>query len=105
LSLPASTSKKNPVPALNIEVTPEQVTVDGSPVTTVRQVEEADSLMIDNLYRKLMEVTGSLRMAGNQGRIIIQCDRGVDFRVLKKIMFTCGKANLSNFSLLVMEKA
>jgi biopolymer transport protein ExbD len=105
MNLSESTSKKPPVAALNIEVTSKQVAVDGSPVASLAQVRATDSLMIDGLYDKLTEVTKTLRMASNQGRIIIQCDRSVDFSVLKKIMFTCGKANLTDFSLLVLEKA
>jgi biopolymer transport protein ExbD len=104
MNLAESTSRKAPVPALNLEITPCDVAVDGNPVVTLRDIEKSDSLMIPNLYEKLVEVTGSLRMLSNQGRIIIQCDRSVDFSILKKIMYTCGQAKLSNFSLLVMEK-
>jgi biopolymer transport protein ExbD len=105
LELAKSQSKAKPVMALNIEVTPEDVVVDGYKVTSLASVLASDSMMIDDLYAKLREVADSPRMIANNGRIIIQCDKVVDFKILKKIMYTCGKAKFLNFSLLVAEKA
>jgi biopolymer transport protein ExbD len=104
IDLAESSSKKAPEPALNIEITGEQVNVDGYAVVSLEKVAETDSMLIGELREKLVEAAGSVRMAGNRGRIIIQCDRAVDFKVLKKIMYTCGKSDLSHFSLLVQEK-
>ncbi|MBF0431177.1 MAG: biopolymer transporter ExbD [Fibrobacteria bacterium] len=104
LNLANSTSDITPVPALNIEVNPDQIVVDGAPLMSLEKVATSDSMLVEELYNALTEAAGSLRMLSNKGRIIIQCDSVVDFKVLKKIMYTCGKAEFSNFSLLVQEK-
>lgn len=105
LRLAESSSDKAPVPALNIEVNRQNIVVDGNPIMPISRLEASDSLMIEELYNSLVSVTKSHRMIGNQGRIIIQCDSLIDFKILKKVMYTCGKAELSSFSLLVVEKA
>jgi biopolymer transport protein ExbD len=104
INLAESASDKAPETALNIEITPKRVSVDGYPVVALADIEKSDSLMIKDLHRKVVQATESRRMAANGGKIIIQCDKVIDFKVLKKIMYTCGKAKLSRFSLLVAEK-
>ena len=104
MELAESTSMKSPLSSLNIDVTRDQVLVDGKAVADIEEIKQLDSLMIDNLHAKLIAATESARMISNNGRIVIQCDRSIDFKVLKKIMYTCSKAQLSDFSLLVLER-
>jgi biopolymer transport protein ExbD len=51
----------------------------------------------------LNQAAKSTRFLADGSRVIIQCDSAIDFRVLKKVMYTCGKAQFSDFSLLVKE--
>lgn len=104
LTLAESESKTRPIESLNIELTPEYLIVDGMRVGTLENVAISDTMMIGGLYHKLIETLKSPRMAVHKGRIIIQCDKSVDFKILKKVMYTCGKANFSHFSLLVVGK-
>ena len=39
-----------------------------------------------------------------KGDVLIEADRKVRFKMLQKIMYTCGQVGFSNFSLLVIKK-
>ena len=104
MNLAESISKETPNQTLNVEITAGNIMVDGKAVISVLQIEEMDSMFIEDVYNSLMAVKSKGRLNSETGQIMIQCDRGIDFKILKKVMYTCGKAKLSNFSLLVTEK-
>jgi biopolymer transport protein ExbD len=39
-----------------------------------------------------------------KGEVLIEADRKIQFKALQRIMYTCGQAGFSNFSLLVLKK-
>jgi hypothetical protein len=42
--------------------------------------------------------------AGFTGRLVLEGDREIPFRLLKKILYTCGQAGFINQSLAVFQK-
>jgi len=39
------------------------------------------------------------------GNVIVQADRGVDFKVVKKVLYTCGAAAYKNVNLAVNQRS
>jgi hypothetical protein len=37
-------------------------------------------------------------------KVLIQCDREIEFSIVKKVMFSCSKAGFSDFSVLVIQE-
>lgn len=104
LALPESNSTQRPVPALNVEITTSGINVNSQPVASMPDVVRSDSLMIPELYKWLVSVSQVTGTAEKDNEVIIQCDRYLDFKYVKKVMFTCSRARYSDFSLLVLEK-
>src|SRR6201995_5161297 len=95
-----------------IGVSKDVVTLDGSQVAT------ADDLMKDSatgdfkipeLHDKLVTLKNNYKLLhpGEEfnGIAIIQSDKGVEFKVLKKIMYSCAVAGYQNVNFAVIPKA
>ena len=74
-------------------------------------VQNSDQLLIDSLYEHLMvkarqyeEISELNPNAGFTGRLVLEGDREIPFRLLKKILYTCGQAGFINQSLAVFQK-
>jgi len=105
LQLPESTSPERPVPMVNVEITTTGVNIDGRPVVPLQRVAAADSLLIVELRDALRGIAEATGIADRENEITIQCDRRLDFAVIKKVMYTCAQASFSDFSLLVLREA
>jgi len=112
LHLPHSTTQSAPEPGLVVEVSKNFLVVDGKLLDVdLEEARESESLIIDNLYEHLMikarqyeEISELNPDAGFTGRLILEGDREIPFRLLKKILYTCGQAGFINQSLAVFQK-
>jgi len=112
LHLPNSTTQSAPEPGLVVEVSQNILVVDGKVLDVdLQKVKESEKLIIDNLYEYLMvkarqyeEISKLNPNAGFTGRLILEGDREIPFRLLKKILYTCGQAGFINQSLAVFQK-
>ncbi len=112
LHLPNSTTQSAPEPGLVVEVSQNVLVVDGKVLDVdLQEVKESEALIIDNLYEHLMakarqygEISEINPNAGFTGRLILEGDREIPFRLLKKILYTCGQAGFINQSLAVFQK-
>jgi len=96
--LPGSESRVPARPALSVEVSLSGISVDGEPVAALAATMEGDAMLI----APLKEMLASRRLgATGLPPLTIQCDRAIDFRVLKKVVYTCSQAGGSDFALLV----
>jgi biopolymer transport protein ExbD len=102
LELPVSTSTKKPEPRWSIEISQNAVLSDGAPIAAVSAYARGDSLLIPELYRWLRDKR-KLR-ADTISRALIQCDREVPYSIVKKVMYTCSKADFTDFSVLVIQE-
>lgn len=104
LLLPVSTSEKPPRPRCSIEITRNAVLADGQEIETVEHITKSDSLMIPPLFAwmKLQRVNSTDTVKIQE--VMIQCDREVEFVVVKKVMYTCSKAGFVDYSVLVLQE-
>lgn len=112
IHLPQSTTQTSAEPGLIVEVTKSTLMVDGRQMDIdLNAVTESDQLIIDELYEHLMTKTRQYEVisklnpdAGFTGRLVLEGDREIPFKLLKKILYTCGQAGFINQSLAVFQK-
>jgi len=112
LHLPQSTSQSAPEPGLVVEVSRNTLVVDGRILDVdLEAVQNSEKLVIDILYEHLMakarqyeEISELNPNAEFTGRLVLEGDREIPFRLLKKILYTCGQAGFINQSLAVFQK-
>jgi biopolymer transport protein ExbD len=112
LHLPHSTSQSAPEPGLVVEVSRNILVVDGKMLDVdLEEIKASDKLLIDTLYEHLMvkyrqyeKISELNPNAGFTGRLVLEGDREIPFRLLKKILYTCGQAGFINQSLAVLQE-
>ena len=112
LHLPQSTTQTAPEPGLVVEVSSDVLAVDGQMLDVdLKAIEQSEELIIDSLYDHLMvkarqyeEISNLNPNAGFTGRLVLEGDRDIPFKLLKKILYTCGQAGFINQSLAVFQK-
>ena len=94
-----------------IGVSREVVTLDGSQVATADELMKDSStgdFKISELHDKLVTLKNNYKLLhpGEEfnGIAIIQSDKGVEFKVLKKIMYSCAVAGYQNVNFAVVPK-
>jgi biopolymer transport protein ExbD len=112
LHIPFSTTQIAPEPGLVVEVAMDRLVVDGYHLDVdLAAVQGSDELIVKELYEHLMlkaaqyEQISSLNPnADFTGKLILEGDKDIPFRYLKKILYTCGQAGFINQSLAVFHK-
>ena len=104
LVLPLSSSKKQPAPSLMIELTRDAVVAEGKQLAANRDFSASGDLLIKNVYQWCTLQKGRIADTTGGRHIIIQCDRELEFNIVKRVMFTCSKAGFNDFSVLVIEE-
>jgi biopolymer transport protein ExbD len=93
-----------------VMVSQETVIVSGNPIGRVEDLAREDYLNIPALEEKLREMKKQfedLHNAANdtgafKGDVNIQADRQVQFRIIKKVMFSCASAGYGNIAFATM---
>jgi biopolymer transport protein ExbD len=104
LVLPQSTSIEMPTPMVNVEITAAGVILGEKQIADLAAVVDQDSLLIKPLYDELRLIAETTGVADRENEIMIQCDRGLGFQIIKKVMYSCSQASFSDFSLLVVQE-
>jgi len=102
VDLPLSTSQKPAQPRCAVTITKEEIIAGDRVVATVADVERGDSLVIEPL-RAMMSALLPGCLVDENGSVVILCDKDVNFAVVKKVMSTCSKAGVVNYSILVLK--
>ena len=111
LTLPKSTSEGSPEVALDVVVSKEWVMVNHEPVAPINQITAQKGLIIGALLDKLSvyarEAKRMEEMYGKKfsGQVTIQGDRNIPYKVLVKIIATCGKSEFPNMRLAVYQQS
>ena len=110
LKLPESSAQKIPKETIIIMVNNEDIVAQGRKVATVADVIASPNDVIPALLEELKyqaERSGRLQQSAEiePGEVTIMGDRKIPYVVLKKIMVTCTKADYTNISLAVSQKA
>ena len=108
LRLPDSTAEKPPISTPIIIVTQEWLLLDDEQLVQIAEVARSKALEILPLKKRLQEKRALAERLGRmdaalgfKGNITIQGDREIPFRILKKIMYTCGRVGYNNILLAV----
>ena len=96
-----------------VMVSPKEVSVSGTVVARVEDLDKDDYLSIPQLEEKLRDMKKQYEdlhaMAqddqnGFKGDINIQAHKDVQFRIIKRVMFSCATAGYGNINFAVMTK-
>ncbi len=111
LTLPESTSHKEPRSAPIIAVTKEWLMFDDRPLVKIEELKADSDLLIQPLQaslqqsREFSEKLGEIdTRVGFNGTVDIMGDREASFAVIKRVMFTCGHVGFNNMQLAVYQK-
>jgi biopolymer transport protein ExbD len=102
LQLPASISNETPKPLPAIQITNKGVLIESTMLASMKELTESDSMLIPKLYSWLSLQSGWI---GTTREIMIQSDRNAQFSIIKKVMYTCSKAGIADFTVLVLNEA
>jgi biopolymer transport protein ExbD len=94
-----------------IAVSKDSVTLDGRMVadaTVLNQDNTADWKIVE-LHDTLVTLKNNYKLLHPsdewKGMVIVQADRGVDFKVIKKVMYSCSMAGYQNVNFAVQQKS
>ena len=95
-----------------IGVSKDVVTLDGSQVATSDELMKDSAtgdFKIADLHDKLVTLKNNYKLLHPsdewKGMVIVQADKGVDFKVIKKVMYSCAMAGYQNVNFAVQQKA
>ncbi|GBD94865.1 biopolymer transport protein ExbD/TolR [bacterium BMS3Abin05] len=109
LTLPNSSVQKHAEQALNLKVSKEWVVLNDKPVAKIADVVAMRSLIIPQLARVLKKYATEAQKMEElygtpfTGKVVIQGDKDLPYKVLVKIMATCGRSEYPNMRLLVYQ--
>jgi biopolymer transport protein TolR len=108
VKLPESTAEKTPKETLVVLVSNQDIVVQGRKVSSVSEAMSADSDLIGPLKAELdyhagRQLIRKEKEARNKA-VTIMGDKEIPYRLLRKIMVTCARANYSDISFAVVQK-
>jgi len=110
ITLPESSVDKSPEVGLDLVVSREWIMVNQDPVIKVKEVIETKSFIIKPLQEKLYlyarEAKRMEELYGSKfsGKVTIQGDKSIPYKLLVKVMATCGKSDYPNMRFVVYKK-
>lgn len=118
LTLPASTSTKDPVDVLKLVVSKSGIFVEDKKVielvdgkVNVNDVDASDTQFIRALYTELDQQASKSRTIASKnetlefdGKVIMQADRNLPYELLRKVMYTSMMAGYSDVKIAVLSK-
>jgi biopolymer transport protein ExbD len=109
--LPEAQNWKDLEAAPIIAISKDSVTLDGHMVadaTVLNQENTADWKIVE-LHDTLVTLKNNYKLLHPsdewKGMVIVQADKGVDFKVVKKVMYSCAIAGYQNVNFAVQQKA
>ena len=108
VKLPESTAEKSPKETLVVVVSAEDILVQGRKVASVPEVMSNTGDLIEPLKAEL-DLQSSRQVirqenAAKTQAITIMGDKEIPYRLLRKVMYTCARANYSDVSFAVQRK-
>lgn len=108
-TLPDSTATTPYKQRLSIQITTDEILVEGVVVTTVDDALKSEELLIKPLHKALEdEAKKSIFIAQSNSEmelsreVVIQGEKSIPFKLIEKIMFTSGQIGYNNISLAVI---
>ncbi len=111
LLLPESSAEKKPKLAVMIIISKNELLVENKIVSSLMDIDQSSELIISGLQQYLIqrrnlteEIARHSTTAEFKGEVLIQADRKIPYRILQKVMYTCGQNGYNDFFLLVLSK-
>jgi biopolymer transport protein ExbD len=110
LKMPDAVNTVDLEPQPVIAINPDVITLDGRRMADTRTLEqEARVERMEQLIQDLETLKRNWSILHPTepfaGTVILQADRNIDFRVIKKVMFSCAQAGYANISFAVNKVA
>ena len=111
ITLPEAQNYKDLEQAPIIAVSKDSVTLDGRLVANAEQLnaENTADWKITDLHDQLVTLKNNYKLLHPsddfKGTVIVQADRSVDFKVIKKVMYSCAVAGYQNVNFAVQQKS
>jgi len=110
LTLPSARVDVVPTRSLNVMVTNKSIVIEGILVADTEDVLSAQDLVIGGLYEEMVRIADLKRAIADadptkefKGEVSIQADKYITFELLKRVMYTCGRAEFGEISLAVLK--
>lgn len=100
LQLPHSSIEKKAEPMFTVQISKNDLMVNGRGVSRVSSFADSDSLLITDFFNA---IEGYAKNASTK-EVMIEADRELPFNIIKRVMFTCSKAGFKEFSILVIQE-
>jgi len=110
LTLPSSITKKAPQIGLDVTVSSDWILVNGKAIEKTSDVNKIDGYIIPSLSNELKQYAQEAEEmkekygAEYSGKVTIQGDKNIPYKLLIKVMATCGQSNFPNLRLVVYQK-
>ena len=108
VKLPESTAEKKPSETVVVMVTPSDILVQGRKVAQVADVMGLEDDLIEPLKAELdLQAGRQVIRRENEAHtktVTIMGDKQIPYRLLRKVMITCARANFSQVSFAVLRK-
>lgn len=109
LQLPQSIATKEAIGKLTIQITTDEIIVEGETLISVKEAIEGKDMLILPLIEALNKNTKKIAFIAQSntslkfsGEVLVQGDKSIPFLLLEKIMYSCGQAGYNNLSLAVV---
>jgi biopolymer transport protein ExbD len=110
LTLPSSVVLHPPEVGLDVTISADWVLVNGKPVEKTQDILAIDSYIIPNLQKELHRYAREGQKLEERygtkfsGKVTIQGDKNLPYKLLIKILATCGQSDFPNMRLVVYKK-
>ena len=104
LELPVSTAKVPPKPTCSIEISKKEIIADGKVLSSINTTDKNDSMLITSVYKWGIAQKAKFSDTLTNREILIQADREIEFSIIKRVMYSCSKAGLTNFLVLAVQE-
>jgi biopolymer transport protein ExbD len=111
VTLPGSSAETPPENSLVIAISNEMISLSGRDVTSVSDALAGMDLLIpaldaelENEYTRMAEIARRQGRDAPEGKITIQGDRALEFRLLQRVMYTCNFSGFDQLALAVVQE-
>lgn len=110
LNLPAASVNKKPTRDLLVAISLDYISVEQIHTVSLNNLPVNDLLIpeliaeLDAHRQKIDDIRQTNETVAFTGKVLIQGDQDIPFKILKQVMFTCGQAGYHDISLVVRKK-
>lgn len=112
LILPESSAQKDAkAPKVAISVSKNEISMDGKVIITIEDVNDYDALVIPPLQdqleiskeeeKQMVRLGAALKF---EGKVMLQIDKKVPFKIMYKVMATCGQVGYTKMDMAVIRQ-